>query len=201
MKWLLVGIAWLSSLLPSYTLVHFKKMEKGSNGCKINDKEVAVGEYVQDENSCGAYTCQNKEGETFIHYCQIPATFAECPETAVITTLDFPECCWTCATWENCGGAAAGSGAPPAEGGDPPAEGRAPPAEGRAPPAEGRAPPAEGGETTRPKPVEKPLKTRTQTILSSKHKKAEEPSESKNNIKDIKIGGSTPIIKPGGSPP
>lgn len=26
----------------------------------------------------------------------------ECPSTGVITTLDFPQCCWTCARYINC---------------------------------------------------------------------------------------------------
>ncbi|XP_020802942.1 uncharacterized protein LOC110179668 [Drosophila serrata] len=110
MKCLLIVFAWLSSLFFSSALVHFKTMEKGSNGCKINGKEVAVGEYLQDANTCGAYTCQNKDGDTFIHYCQIPATFAECPETAVVTTIDFPQCCWTCASWGKCGGGSSAGG-------------------------------------------------------------------------------------------
>ncbi|ALC42110.1 CG34460 [Drosophila busckii] len=84
-------------------LVHFKALKKGSNGCLDDDgKEMKVYGETQDKNTCGVIVCQNTEGHALIHYCQIPAAFEACNTNGVLTTVDFPECCWKCVKWHNC---------------------------------------------------------------------------------------------------
>ncbi|XP_016967981.1 short stature homeobox protein 2 [Drosophila biarmipes] len=125
MKCLLVTIAWIISCSGINALVHYVKLEKGEKGCKSpKGAQMAVGDVEQDDKTCGAYTCQSTEGDAFVHFCQIPVTFAECVETAVLTNVDFPQCCWTCAAWAKCNGAGGdgaagggGEGAGGAEGG------------------------------------------------------------------------------------
>ncbi|KAM8712148.1 hypothetical protein ACLKA7_012641 [Drosophila subpalustris] len=91
-------------LIPWTTaLVHYKKLEKGANGCKLGDKEFGVGETVKDPNTCGVYVCQNTEGDSLIHYCQKPAPFELCQTDGVSTVTDFPQCCWMCVTYISCG--------------------------------------------------------------------------------------------------
>ncbi|XP_016988719.1 uncharacterized protein LOC108051218 [Drosophila rhopaloa] len=124
MRYLLVAIAWVTSCSYSIALVHYLKLEKGANGCKSpKGNEMAVGDIEQDDKTCGVITCQNLEGDAFVYFCQIPVTFAECVETAVLTDVDFPQCCWTCAAWKNCGGAPAAEGGQGAAEGEAPAEG------------------------------------------------------------------------------
>ncbi|KAH8328822.1 hypothetical protein KR074_001144, partial [Drosophila pseudoananassae] len=87
----------------AYALVHYIKLEKGANGCKTpQGVDFKVGAYEQDENVCGAYTCQSENGDALIHYCQRPVTFAECNDTGVSTGTDFPQCCWTCVRYVEC---------------------------------------------------------------------------------------------------
>lgn len=41
-----------------------------ANGCKTpgnKSVDIKVGAYAQDENVCGAYTCQSKNGDALIH--------------------------------------------------------------------------------------------------------------------------------------
>ncbi|KAH8347775.1 hypothetical protein KR084_000958 [Drosophila pseudotakahashii] len=207
MKCLLVTIAWMISCFSASALVHYVKLEKGQNGCKSpKGTEMAVGDIEQDDKTCGAYTCQSKEGDAFVHFCQIPATFAECVETAVLTDVDFPQCCWTCAAWTKCGAGSDGA----AEGGEGAPDG------GTAEGAEGEAAPAEGSRSA-DKPTKAPTTTttvagetttvggettpeggkpRTKGKGGSK-RSTTKPAESdfpEENI-NIKFGGGSPISK------
>ncbi|KRK00155.1 uncharacterized protein LOC6531353 [Drosophila yakuba] len=185
MKCLLVAIAFLITSTSVGALVHYMKLEKGQNGCKSpKGTEMAVGDVEQDEKSCGAITCQNTEGDAFVHFCQIPATFAECVDTAVLTDVDFPQCCWTCAAWANCdgGGAAGAEGAPPGDG---------------APPAD--APPAARSNLKNQKPAETTTeseKPRTRGKWGSKRSTTiPDESEFPGGDVNIRFGGGTPISK------
>ncbi|XP_043644822.1 uncharacterized protein LOC122614326 [Drosophila teissieri] len=193
MKCLLVAIACLITYSSVGGLVHYMKLEKGQNGCKSpKGAEMAVGDVEQDDKTCGAITCQNTEGDAFVHFCQIPATFAECVDTAVLTDVDFPQCCWTCAAWANCdGGGAAG-----AEGGAPPPDG--------APPAD--APPAARSHLKNQKPAATAADTKETTTESEKPRtRGKWGSKRSTTISDeselpegdlnIRFGGGTPISK------
>ncbi|XP_037715681.1 uncharacterized protein LOC119550812 [Drosophila subpulchrella] len=211
MKCLLVTIAWVISCSSVSALVHYVKLEKGEKGCKSpKGAEMAVGDIEQDDKSCGAYTCQSTEGDAFVHFCQIPATFAECVETAVLTNVDFPQCCWTCAAWTKCdgsGGDGAAGGEKPEGGGEGEAgggEGEAGGGEG----AEAEAPAAEGRRTggkyvkapdttttVRDTTTER-VKTRTKGKGGSKRSttKPDESEFPEENL-NIKFGGGSPISK------
>ncbi|XP_030372505.1 uncharacterized protein LOC115622637 [Scaptodrosophila lebanonensis] len=100
-------------------LVHFVQLGKGKKGCipKTGGKELAVGEAMEDPNTCGVIVCQNTNGDALIHYCQRPASFQDCPTTGVSTIHEFPQCCWMCVNYINCGGGGGGAEARD-EGGD-----------------------------------------------------------------------------------
>ncbi|XP_023030601.2 uncharacterized protein LOC111518361 [Drosophila willistoni] len=113
MKCLVIICNFLFGLSTVMGLVHYVKLKPGANGCVAQEGEIKVGETLKDPNVCGVYVCQNKEGDALIHYCQRPATFANCPktETGVSTVIDFPQCCWICVEYKDCG-----AGAPSDEG-------------------------------------------------------------------------------------
>ncbi|KAH8309245.1 hypothetical protein KR059_007360, partial [Drosophila kikkawai] len=75
-----------------------------ANGCKTKDNvELEVGQFIQDEKTCGVIRCENKDGEGFNMYCQIPLPFAQCSEDTHISVEDpFPRCCWTCVELVEC---------------------------------------------------------------------------------------------------
>ncbi|XP_034476664.1 uncharacterized protein LOC117783385 [Drosophila innubila] len=105
---ILIGlISW------STALVHYKKLEKGANGCLLDGKELEVGGTAKDPNTCGVYVCQNTEGDSLIHYCQKPAPFANCANDGVSTVTEFPQCCWMCVNYVSCGDAPKEPDAPP----------------------------------------------------------------------------------------
>lgn len=138
--------------------------------------------------------------------CQIPATFAECVETAVLTNVDFPQCCWTCAAWTKCdgsggdgaagGGEAGGAGEGEAGGGEGAegAEGEAPAAEGRR--AGGKNVKAPDTTTTIRDTTTERVKTRTKGKGGSKRSttKPDESEFPEENL-NIKFGGGSPISK------
>ncbi|KAH8299782.1 hypothetical protein KR044_005913 [Drosophila immigrans] len=86
----------------SMALVHYKKLEKGDKGCVFDGNQMEVGGSVKDPDTCGVYVCQNEEGDSLIHYCQIPAPFQHCKENGVSTFIEFPQCCWMCVTYVTC---------------------------------------------------------------------------------------------------
>ncbi|XP_017044735.1 uncharacterized protein LOC108090527 [Drosophila ficusphila] len=181
MKNLLIVTVWMFSCSCSSALVHYIKLEKGANGCKSpKGAEMAVGDTEQDDKSCGAISCHSTEGDAFVHFCQIPAKFAECAETAVLTEVDFPECCWICAAWKECKGGEGGEGGE----GEAPAEGEGEPAQ-RAPKfrtkgTKGRAPQPRTEEADRKK---------------SKESSQQDEFEIVGGDENIKFGGGSPISK------
>nr|XP_017001995.2 uncharacterized protein LOC108060698 [Drosophila takahashii] len=204
MKCLLVTIAWVISCFSVSALVHYIKLEKGQNGCKSpKGTEMAVGDIEQDDKTCGAYACQSKEGDAFVHFCQIPATFAECVESAVLTDVDFPQCCWTCAAWTNCG-AGSGGDAGAGEGdtgegntGEGAGEGGGAPAERSADkPTKAPTTTVAGETTTTPATTTEGGKPRTKGKGGSKRSttKPDESDFPEENI-NIKFGGGSPISK------
>ncbi|KQS62408.1 uncharacterized protein LOC6548490 [Drosophila erecta] len=194
MKCLLVAIACLITCSRVGGLVHYMKLAKGQNGCKSpKGAEMAVGAVEQDDKTCGAITCQSTEGDAFVHFCQIPATFAECVETAVLTNVDFPQCCWTCAAWANCDG----GGAAPGAGGEAPAEGA---------PADGAPPPAARTHIKNQKNVASTADTMETTTESERPRTRgkwgakrsttlSDESEFPEGDVNIRFGGGTPISK------
>ncbi|KAH8416305.1 hypothetical protein KR222_006389 [Zaprionus bogoriensis] len=103
----------LGMILQGQALVHYVKLEKGENGCKTTDgKELKVGETADDPNVCGVFVCMDTNGDTLIHYCQIPASFEYCSSDGVSTVTPFPECCWKCVDYVACGSTPGESGAP-----------------------------------------------------------------------------------------
>ncbi|KAH8371960.1 hypothetical protein KR093_009514 [Drosophila rubida] len=97
-----MGVVLIGLISYSTALVHYKKLEKGEKGCKLEGKDIEVGGKEKDPNTCGVYVCQNKQGDSLIHYCQIPAPFQHCKANGVSTVTDFPECCWMCVTYVSC---------------------------------------------------------------------------------------------------
>ncbi|TDG40302.1 hypothetical protein AWZ03_013274 [Drosophila navojoa] len=122
----------------------------GGEGGGGGGGEIKVGEFVNDENTCGVNVCQNTEGDALVLYCQKPAPFEMCSTDGVSTKTPFPECCWTCVAYTNCeetdrtgtggggdtgdggdGGGGDGDGATPDGGGDGDAETRTMPKKGK----------------------------------------------------------------------
>ncbi|XP_034107091.1 uncharacterized protein LOC132791528 [Drosophila nasuta] len=98
----LISVVLIGLISCSTALVHYMKLEKGANGCIFEGQEIEVGGTAKDPNTCGVYVCQNKEGDSLIHYCQIPAPFQRCKELGVSTVTDFPQCCWMCVNYITC---------------------------------------------------------------------------------------------------
>ncbi|XP_022230229.1 uncharacterized protein LOC111079371 [Drosophila obscura] len=90
---ILIGLMALAS-----ALVHKVNLGKSADGkgCKTPKGDILPGNSVQDDKVCGIFSCSNDSGNGIIHYCQIPATFAECAGIGVSTTIDYPDCCWIC---------------------------------------------------------------------------------------------------------
>ncbi|XP_017078467.1 uncharacterized protein LOC108112740 [Drosophila eugracilis] len=191
MKFLLVAIAWIISYSRVSALVHYVKLEKTEKGCKTQDgKEILPGDFVQDDKSCGVIVCQNKEGDALIHYCQIPVSFANCAYTSMLTDKDFPECCWMCSSWIDCGSAAKPED-PAAKPEDPAAQPEDPAAKPDDPPA-ARAPAVPSAIT--PTTIEK-AETRTKVKAGKRSTtKPEEYDFLEGNV-NIKFGGGSPISK------
>ncbi|XP_015035093.2 uncharacterized protein [Drosophila pseudoobscura] len=83
--------------------VHFKTLEPGADGgCKGPNGDMVVLGMQDDPDVCGAFHCQNDSGDVLIHYCQIPAAFADCADTGVSSARPWPECCWTCVELIDC---------------------------------------------------------------------------------------------------
>ncbi|BFG04586.1 uncharacterized protein DMAD_03519 [Drosophila madeirensis] len=95
----------LIGLMPrAHTLVHKDNWGKSADGkgCKTPKGDLKPGGSVQDDKVCGIFFCNSKDGHGLIHYCQIPATFAECSGTGVSTDIDYPDCCWICVKEKDC---------------------------------------------------------------------------------------------------
>ncbi|KAH8234333.1 hypothetical protein KR038_007713 [Drosophila bunnanda] len=97
-------ILWLASCVSySRTLVFPKQLQKGANGCLTPDgKELKIGEFVQDDNVCGALRCESLDGKANIMYCQVPVYYAQCRSSYISTIEPFPRCCWTCVIVIDC---------------------------------------------------------------------------------------------------
>ncbi|EDW10002.1 uncharacterized protein LOC6580209 [Drosophila mojavensis] len=106
------ALSLLSFVWCATALVHYQKMDKGTNGCKPKPEpdakpddeiiELKVGGVLKDKNTCGIYVCQNTHGDALIHYCQKPVPFEMCSTDGVATDTPFPECCWKCVGYVSC---------------------------------------------------------------------------------------------------
>ncbi|KRF98110.1 uncharacterized protein Dwil_GK22021 [Drosophila willistoni] len=100
---LIVTSLWIVTINVNVNaLVHYEKLEAGTNGCKGKSGDIEVGGTQKDPNVCGVYVCQNTEGDALIHYCQQPAAYQDCEESGVSTVMEFPMCCWHCVTYVDC---------------------------------------------------------------------------------------------------
>ncbi|XP_022230232.2 uncharacterized protein LOC111079374 [Drosophila obscura] len=85
-------------------LVHYQKFpgDAEEESCVHPDGAIKKGEYIQHADFCGIIYCMTADGDTLIHYCQLPATFMKCDETGVKTDEDYPDCCWRCVKYKKC---------------------------------------------------------------------------------------------------
>ncbi|XP_020804198.1 uncharacterized protein LOC110180860 [Drosophila serrata] len=92
--WILMVALWVSYSRP---LVYKAQFKKGANGClTAKGEQLQVGQFVQDNNTCGVIRCEGRDGKALIMYCQIPLPFAQCSVDYISTAEPFPRCCWTC---------------------------------------------------------------------------------------------------------
>ncbi|XP_034650017.1 uncharacterized protein LOC117889705 isoform X2 [Drosophila subobscura] len=88
-------------------LAPFRPLKKDK--CRIHN----VSDEWQDLNTqwkpiglCGIFSCDDTfslygSNTITLSFCQTPALFQECKENVTDTTMDFPDCCWTCVTFNN----------------------------------------------------------------------------------------------------
>ncbi|BFG04582.1 uncharacterized protein DMAD_03516 [Drosophila madeirensis] len=91
-------------LVGAKSLVHYKKFpgDAVAETCTGPAGAIKKYEYQQHKDFCGIIYCMSGNGDTLIHYCQLPATFAACEESGVNTQDKFPQCCWTCVKYKTC---------------------------------------------------------------------------------------------------